>query len=391
MKEHHSYHTKPAGRVAIITTCGEDWGGSEELWALSLPFLLSRGFEIRVFKERIKKDHPRFVALSQSGVTLQDLDVSSIKDSAKRMLLKIWRKWRPGKPPNPLHAAFGKHLRRYQPQLVVVAQGINFDGLAYAHECRLQKIPYVVICQKAVEFYWPPPSDRDFMREALQGARQCFFVSKHNLQLTEEQFGVRLPNAHILFNPVRLALKALPYPGVTTGYRLACIGRLFVIDKGQDMVLRILALDRWRQRPITVSFIGMGVDEAGLRAMAELLDVKNIIFEGQLNDMSEVWARCHALILPSRSEGLPLVVLEAMSAGRPVIATTAGGTGEVVEEGRTGFLSASCQEDFEAAMERAWQRRDDWEMMGREAVAVLTKLVPTSPEEDFANALTEML
>jgi len=378
-------------RIAIVTTCGEEWGGSEELWALSLPFLQARGCEVVVFKEKINRHHPRFAALARTGVGLQDLDTSSLGASARRMALKIWRRWRPGRSAQPLHTAFTKGIRRYRPQLVVVAQGINFDGLAYAHLCREEGVPYIVVCQKAVEFYWPPAGDRAYMRRALEEARRCFFVSQHNLTLTEEQFGLRLSNASIVFNPVRLAMKALPFPAVDKGFRLACIGRLFVIDKGQDLLLRILAMDKWRERPLSVSFVGKGVDEEGLRSMAALLGVNNIRFEGQLDDMSEVWGRCHALVLPSRSEGLPLVVLEAMSAGRAVIATVAGGTGEVVEDGVTGFLGEATLQSFEATLDRAWQERHRWEEMGRRAVAALARRVPSSPEEEFANAITDIL
>ena len=49
-------------------------------------------------------------------------------------------------------------------------------------------------------------------------------------------------------------------------------------------------------------------------------------------------AAAHALVMPSFAEGLPMVVMEAMAAARPVIATYIAGTPELVQEGKTGWL-----------------------------------------------------
>ena len=56
--------------------------------------------------------------------------------------------------------------------------------------------------------------------------------------------------------------------------------------------------------------------------------------------MPAVYAAIDALVLPSHTEGLPRVLLEAGAAGKPVIATTVGGVPEVVRDGRTGLLCA---------------------------------------------------
>lgn len=272
-----------------------------------------------------------------------------------------------------------------------MAQGINFDGLAYARLCISLQVPYVIISQKAVEFYWPLPGDRAGMIQAFTHARQCIFVCRHNQLLTEEQFGIRLSNARIIYNPVRLRSEPLPYPSTEGGYRLACIGRFFLLDKGQDLLLRILSQKKWRERPIQVSFIGKGIDEEGLRAMAGLLQLTNVTFIGHVEDGPAVWQDHHALILPSRGEGLPLVVLEAMAAGRPSIVTTAGGSREVLEEGVTGFIGEASQDSFDQAMEAAWQQRDRWESMGKKAYGSIMNQVPESPETGFANYLTTLL
>lgn len=63
-----------------------------------------------------------------------------------------------------------------------------------------------------------------------------------------------------------------------------------------------------------------------------------ILLLGQRDDVPDLLAAADVFALPSRFEGLPLAVLEAMAAGLPVVAARAPGTAEVVEHGRTGFL-----------------------------------------------------
>ena len=76
-----------------------------------------------------------------------------------------------------------------------------------------------------------------------------------------------------------------------------------------------------------------------LVALAEKLGLKHRLrFLGFRSDVPSVLADLDVFVLPSTSEGLPLVVLEAMASALPVVATRSGGTEETVEEGRTGFL-----------------------------------------------------
>lgn len=376
--------------VAIVTLCCDDWGGSEELWARSIPHLQKEDFEITILKDTINRLHPRFTELLKNGVLLIDLDPFSKHRKPENFFIKAWKKLKREKPKHAL-LNFENYLRKHQPGLVIVSQGINFDGLAYAYCCSEKKIPYVIICQKAVEFYWPQQRDRSFMIKAFQNAKTCFFVSKQNQQLTEEQFGIRFSNAHVISNPVRLKPRPLAYPSIENGYKLACVGRLFVIDKGQDILLRILSQPKWMERPLKISFVGTGSDAEGLQAMAKLLQLPNAEFKGHVDDMERLWKDFHALVLPSRSEGLALVVLEAMAAGRTVIVTKAGGNEEVVQDGNTGFIGEATLSSFDAVMERAWQQRNNWEAMGKKASSHILENIPQFPEIDFSNAVTKLI
>ncbi len=76
-----------------------------------------------------------------------------------------------------------------------------------------------------------------------------------------------------------------------------------------------------------------------LFALAEELGLKQRLrFLGFRSDVPSVLSDLDVFVLPSTSEGFPLVVLEAMASARPVVATRSGGTEETVDEGRSGFL-----------------------------------------------------
>lgn len=392
-RDHISYG-KRSGKVVFYSTCRDEWGGSEELWARSIPHLQDEGRQITVFKQKINRRHPEFLKLSEQEVMLRETEPSYSQRIGARLTRLAFSapgsNYRTGVPATLLTENFYRAIRRLRPELVVIAQAINFDGLLFAFQCLRLHIPYVIITQKAVDFYWPDPKDRDFMRLVWKGARKCFFVSRHNLRLTEEQFGMDIPNSQVISNPVKIEARPVNYPSVSGGYRLACVGRLFVLDKGQDILLRVLAKQKWKDRPLHVTFIGSGVDRDGLISLAEYLRISQVSFIG-FQDTHSIWEDYHALILPSRSEGLPLAITEAMAAGRPVVTTSAGGNIEVVQDGITGFISEVNERALDETMERAWDLRDQWPGMGAAASRYIRDHVPALPEKEFVNHINELI
>ena len=113
------------------------------------------------------------------------------------------------------------------------------------------------------------------------------------------------------------------------------VGRLDRV-KGHDVLLRAFprVLDRVPGARLVI--VGDGGDRAALAALAAELGIAQAVrFAGQLR-AAEVRGHLRAarvFVLPSRSEGLPIALLEAMAAGVPVVATAAGGTPEVLEGG----------------------------------------------------------
>lgn len=370
---------KPVKRIFIVSSIEEDWGGSESLWFSSIPYLLEQGVKVMVLKEKINRFHPKFIQLSSLGVLLVDL--INATPGKKREELDYANNTFENKIAN-----YCIQLEVFKPDIVLINQGINFDGLFYGLFAHKQQIPYCVIAHKAVEFFWPGGPDRTTQKEVFKFSKRNFFVSDHNINITQHQFGMEIPNISRVYYPIKKYQQPLPFPSVDDGFHLACIGRLFITDKGQDILLRILSKPIWQERNIIVDFVGSGIDEVGLKEMAAFLKVKNVAFKGYV-EHDNIWEHYHALILPSRSEGLPLVVQEAMAAGRIVIGTDAGGTAELLQDGVNGFIGDPTLKSFEETMERAWLERDNWSTIGKKAFETFNEFYPKDPIKEFSKQL----
>lgn len=88
--------------------------------------------------------------------------------------------------------------------------------------------------------------------------------------------------------------------------------------------------------------VGRGPEEARIRGLADALGIHSRVhFTGEQPDVAPYLHQMDLYVQPSVAEGMPNSVLEAMAAGLPVVATSAGGTPEVVLDGQTGLLVAA--------------------------------------------------
>ncbi|MEW2912729.1 glycosyltransferase [Leisingera sp. JC11] len=151
--------------------------------------------------------------------------------------------------------------------------------------------------------------------------------------------------------------------------RLAAIGR-FVEQKGQMVLVRAMAQLVQHIPDLHLALIGDGEMRPELeRAIAEQGLQRNITLTGWLAEegVREELARAHALVMPSFAEGLPMVVMEAMAAARPVIATYIAGTPELVLTGQTGWLVPAGDETAlaETVLELSQTPQEQLAAMGR--------------------------
>jgi glycosyltransferase involved in cell wall biosynthesis len=141
--------------------------------------------------------------------------------------------------------------------------------------------------------------------------------------------------------------------GVNDAFVIGWAGRLTAVKRPLDLV-RVLA-----QVPGAALVVaGDGELRQEVEKLArELAVADRVHILGYVRDMGSWYAAFDAFLMTSANEGAPVVAIEALAAGVPVVATAAGGTGTVVDDGETGFLTKVGAVDDLAAHLR--ELRDD--------------------------------
>ena len=127
---------------------------------------------------------------------------------------------------------------------------------------------------------------------------------------------------------------------------VVCAGRLSP-EKGHRFLLEAIGKIGSKMKDTFFVFCGDGPCKKDLEKQAQELGIsKHCRFPGFRRDLPEIFRVMDLMILPSLSEGLPNVVLEAFACAKPVVATAIGGVPEVVEDGVNGVLVPPARPDL---------------------------------------------
>jgi glycosyltransferase involved in cell wall biosynthesis len=164
-------------------------------------------------------------------------------------------------------------------------------------------------------------------------------------------------------------LERYPYvpPKEATTLSVLCVCRL-VPEKGLDVLVRAIASIVRSGAEVRLVIVGSGPLEDALRRSVQQLGLEGrVSFEGAVgqDDMASYYANADVFCLPSFAEGVPVVLMEAMATGRPVVATRITGIPELIEDGVSGLLVApGSLEQLVGALERLAASHELREQMG---------------------------
>ena len=156
--------------------------------------------------------------------------------------------------------------------------------------------------------------------------------------------GARPESVHLIRNATSRVAKQLDTVAarerlnLADGIQLGWIGRLSS-EKGPDVMLE--ALPYLTGLPVTLSFIGDGPDRSSLEARARQLGLsERVRFHGRVPHAAQLLTAFDVVVLSSRTEGTPIVVLEAMGAEVPIVATRVGGVPEMLSAAEAILVAA---------------------------------------------------
>lgn len=371
-------------KIAFVSTNKSSWGGSEYLWYLTALKLKESGKSVIVSIPRWK-EIPEAVSkfLSKGIKVLYNTDYPEFKRLLNRLLpVKLYK-----------HQEEEGYLflLDYKPDVVVINQGGNTGGIDLMEFCIKYGLQFVTISNAANEAKWPTDDLNSRLSAALPKAVQNFYVSNANIALTELQIGQKILNSKIIFNPFNVDYNyESRYPDVKDNYILANVARHEFYAKGQDILFQVLNEKKWRERNLRVNLYGKGEHSGSVKKLKDFFELKNVNIEGHV-DPNEIWKRCHALILTSRYEGLPLALVEAMLCSRTGIVTKVSGNPEIIIDNENGFLAKAATAEFvDEAMERAWKRKEEWKEIGIRSKEYVRSLTPEDPVDYFCKELSTL-
>ena len=132
-----------------------------------------------------------------------------------------------------------------------------------------------------------------------------------------------------------------PEPATKIGSPYFMYAGMLIYLKGIHDLIRAMHEVLQKHPQIKLVIAGKGAEEQKLRSLAHELGItEHVMFAGHLDQsmLATYMKNCLALILPSLTEGLPRVVIEAQLLGKPVIASRVGGIPEIIADGETGFV-----------------------------------------------------
>jgi glycosyltransferase involved in cell wall biosynthesis len=180
----------------------------------------------------------------------------------------------------------------------------------------------------------------------IRGARRASAIVAVSTNVADRLIAgrARAESVHLIRNATTRIAKQLDARAVrerlnlSDGIQLGWIGRLSS-EKGPDVMLE--ALPYLTGLPITLSFIGDGPDRPSLEARTRQLGLsERVRFHGRVPHAAQLLTAFDVIVLSSRTEGTPIVVLEAMGADVPIVATSVGGVPEMLSAAEAILVAA---------------------------------------------------
>jgi glycosyltransferase involved in cell wall biosynthesis len=290
-----------------------------------------------------------------------------------------------------IRGAVTREVRDFRPDVILAYFAYPY-GFAAARFGKMFRLPVVVSCRGSDVYHMAKP--RLQKRMIVDGLRACRRVLVMSDEMRERVLGWGLagPSVEVVSNGVDAArfhpmdrAQARAALNIEHDARVVvCVSRLSH-EKGIDVLVDAMAKIKDERARLYV--IGDGAERDALAARARGAGLDERVFFLLTRPHAEIpqWlAAADVVALPSRSEGMPNAVLEALASGRPVVATAVGGTRELITNPALGILVppgdfGALANALRAALNEEWNEKviaasvaeRTWDAVGKRTARLL--------------------
>ncbi len=376
---------REAARLKVLLVeSGTSVGGTERVvWELATRLPASR-FDVHVWLSPASAIDEFAAALSGAGITVARVAEVDRRFDWKGML-DTWSR-----------------LRKLKPDLLHIHHVWPAADRYLSMLARAAGVPHLVITEH-ITGESHSSGQRALKRDELRRADAVTAVTGAIVETLVRDYGIERARVRVVANGADLPDDEAEAPIARRWrerYLATPLKPLWVIagrleeQKGHDLLFEALAQLVKNGLDFTLVVAGDGSRRRWLEQQALSLGLSpRVQFVGQVEDVGGLLAAADAVLLPSRWEGLPLVLLEAMARARPVVAAAVGGVSDVLQDGVTGTLVppndvtalAEALTELQRKSDRAWR-------MGRVAAQLIhDRYTWHAVAEDFEAVYDEVM
>lgn len=320
------------GKVKIAYVIGTlELGGAERQLAA-----LATGLDRSRFS-------PVVFCLAATGPLIADLEEGGVKPRCYDLRgLKAWR--------NPIQVArcllaFIADLKAEQPEIV---HGFLFHAyILGTFAAKIAGVPIVIGSRRSLGHF--KRRRRSYLMAERVANRMTDLIVANSEAVKRDVVGqekVEPSRVRVIYNGVDPSVYGVAAdPGFRTRLGIPVEAKVvgvvanLIHYKGHRFFLQACQEIKRKQSGVKFLLIGDGPLRGELEGLARDLRLEeDVLFLGSRRDIPQLLALMDVVVLPSLEEGFPNAILEAMAAGRPVVAAAVGGNPEAVDHGKTGFL-----------------------------------------------------
>ena len=197
--------------------------------------------------------------------------------------------------------------------VIIARNGIQLFSDKWKHKMTIKLVDGIITNSKSIknaynQFSWMNKNKTTVIYNGLE--------LKNNIKPLDIKTIWNIPKNHVVF---------------------VAAGRL-VPQKGFDLLIEAANRLKKSTRPFTLLIAGMGKDRKSLQEKIVLNKLSNVKLIGFQNNLPPILKASDYVIMPSRQEGMPNVVMESMALGKSVLAAKVNGVSELMDHNRTGYI-----------------------------------------------------